>query len=122
MVDTHRELLRHLQQWRSLYEAMEAPDVLVSSDTTSYSLWDVQTFYDSRLSLAPRQQQAIQYCLYENMKERDASVRMGIGANSPCSIYATVGITTLLAKAVTGDLPGYFIELPDPDAYPAMIP
>ena len=111
MVDVHRELLRNLQQWRSLYEATDAPDVLVASDRREYSLWDVTRFYEYRVILPTRQQQSIQFCLFENMKERDAAVRMGIKPTNPCSIYSTIGLTALLGKAVAGDLSGYVINL-----------
>lgn len=106
----HRELIRNLQHWRSLYEAMEAPDILMASDTRSYSLWDVQVFYEARTIVPDRMQQSIQFCLYENMKERDAAVRMGIAPSNPVSVYATIGLTTMLAKATSGELPGYAIE------------
>lgn len=107
----HRELIRNLQHWRSLYEALEVDDVLVASDARSYSLWDVQVFYEQRAVVPPRMQQSIQYCLYENMKEKDAAVRMGISASNPVSEYATIGLTTMLSMASKGELSGYFIQL-----------
>jgi hypothetical protein len=107
----HRELIRNLQHWRSLYEAMEVDDVLVASDSRSYSLWDVQTFYEQRIVVPDRMQQSIQFCLFENMKEQDAAVRMGIAATNPVSVYATIGLTTMLAKASKGELPGYVVSL-----------
>lgn len=111
LVDVHRELLRNLQQWRSLFEADEVPDVLVATDHRAYSLWDVIRFYEHRTLLPPRQQLSMQFCLFENMKERDAALRMGIKPSNPVSIYSTIGITSLLTKAVAGDLSGYTIEL-----------
>lgn len=111
LVGTHRELIRNLQHWRSLYEALEVPDVLMANDARSYSLWDVQVFYEQRVICPDRMQQSIQFCLFENMKERDAAVRMGIRPSNPVSVYATIGLTTMLAKAVRGELPGYVIEL-----------
>lgn len=107
----HRDLIRNLQQWRSLFEAMEVPDVLMAPDARSYSLWDVQIFYEHRTVVPERMRQSIQYCLYENMKEKDAAVRMGIKATSPVSEYATIGLTNMIAKAVRGELPGYILTL-----------
>lgn len=111
MVNTHRELIRNLQSWHSLYEAGEVPDVLVASDSRDYSLWDVQRFYEGRSICPPRMQESIQYCLFENMKEKDAAVRMGIKASSPVSIYATIGLTSMLSAAFLGELPGYVIHI-----------
>lgn len=110
VVDVHRDLLRNLQQWRSLYEGLEVGDVLVAADGRSYSLWDVDTFYRYRTTLPSRQSLSIQFCLYENMKERDAAVRMGIKPTNPVSIYATIGLTSLLTKAFAGDLPHYHLD------------
>lgn len=98
LVDSHRELIRNLQQWRALYENREIDDVLVASDGRSYSLWDAEKFYAHRVVLPERMQQSIQFCLYENMKERDAAVRMGIKPTCPVAIYSTVGLTHLLAE------------------------
>lgn len=88
------------------------PDVLVSADNAcEYSLWDVTRFYGFRVELPERMSQSIEYCLFDNMKEKEAAVRMGIKATNPVSVYATIGLTTLLARAVVNDLPGYFVEL-----------
>ncbi len=109
VVATHRELLRNLQQWRSLHEVGDIADVIVNGGH-EYSMWDLVTFYGHRFSLPDRQQLSIQFCLYENMKERDAAVRMGIKPSNPVSVYATIGLTSLLTRALAGDLPGYVIE------------
>lgn len=85
--------------------------MLVASDAREYSLWDVQTFYDQRIVVPERMQQSIQFCLFENMKERDAAVRMGISSSNPVSEYATIGLTNMLAKAVKGELGTYRINL-----------
>jgi hypothetical protein len=110
-VGVHRELIRNLQHWRALFEADEVPDVLVASDSRSYSLWDVTRFYEHRVVVPERMQQSIQFCLYENMKEQDAAVRMGVKRSNPVSVYATIGLTNMLAKATTGELSGYTIDL-----------
>lgn len=88
--------------------------MLVASDGREHSLWDTERFYEHRVVLAPKQQQSMQFCLFENMKERDAAVRMGIKPTNPVSIYATIGITTLLTRAVNGELSGYVVDLREP--------
>lgn len=113
LVGVHRELIRNLQHWRSLYEDLKVPDVLVASDARSYSLWDVQVFYEHRSVLADRMSQSIQFCLYENMKESDAAVRMGVKETNPVSVYATIGLTNLLIQATRGEIPGYHVDLYD---------
>jgi len=110
LVDVHRELLRNLQEWKTLYEVREVGDELVCGNR-AFTLWDAIRFYDSRESLPTRQKESLQFCLYENMKERDAAVRMGISPSNPVSIYATIGITSLLTMASHGEIPGYYIEV-----------
>ena len=90
---------------------MEVPDILVGTDGRDYALWDVEVFYAQRVVVPDRMRQAIQLCLYENLKERDAAVRMGISASNPVSVYATIGLTNMLAKATVGELSGYAIDL-----------
>ena len=103
--------MRNLQQWRSLYEALLVPDSLVSEDGgREVLLWDVITFYDARVMLPDRQQQSIQFCLYENLKEKDAAVRMGIAPSNPVSVYATIGLTMMIDRAVQGMIPGYHLD------------
>lgn len=89
---------------------MEVPDILVSGDR-SFSLWDGIRFYDARVILPERQQQSVQYCLYENLKERDAATKMGISPTNPVSIYATIGLTAMLASATQGEVFGYHIDM-----------
>ena len=107
----HRELIRNLQHWQSLYEAMEVTDELLANDGRSYALWDVKRFYEHRTVLPPRQRESIQFCLFENMKESDAAIRMGIKPTNPCAIYATIGLTSLLTCSSRGEIPGYRIEI-----------
>lgn len=114
IVEVHRELIRNLQHWESLLEAQEVPAVLVASDSRSYSIWDVQRFYGFRVQLPGRMRQSIQYYLYENMLECDAAVRMGIRPTNPVGTYATIGLTNLIGKAVSGELPGYYLDLYEP--------
>jgi hypothetical protein len=112
-VSVHRELVRNLQQWRSLFEAMEVSDHLTATDGHEYSLWDIEVFYSQRVVAPERMQQSIQFCYFENMKESDAAIRMGIAPTNPVSVYGTIGLTTMLTMASTGTLRGYEVDLAD---------
>lgn len=94
-----------------MYEAMEVPDELIATDSRSYSLWDVQRFYERRVTLPDRQAQSIELFLYWNMLEQSAALRMGIRKTNPVGVYATIGLTSLITQAVNGEIPGYVIEL-----------
>lgn len=107
----HRELIRNLQAWHSMYEAMEISDILVASDGQSYCLWDVDLFYAQRSRLPQQQRRAMELCLFENVAEKVAATRMGVTERSPVAIYATVGLTRLLAWANQGDLSGYVLRM-----------
>lgn len=111
MVNVHRELLRNLQHWHSLFESSEIPDTLVAANLQSYCLWDVDLFYAQRYRLPDRQRSSMELCLYQNVAERDAAVQMGIAETNPVSMYATVGISRLLGWAVRGELAGYRITI-----------
>lgn len=106
-MNVHRELVRNLQAWHSLFESQEAPEVLVASDGRSYSLWDVDCFYEQRVLLPEQMRRSMELCLYQNVLERDAAVLMGVAATNPVAVYATVGLTRLLSLAYNGELPNY---------------
>ena len=97
LVGVYRGLIKNLQAWHSLYEALEVPDVLLASNGIEYCLWDVDLFYETRSLLAPQMKTSIELCLFENLLERDAAVQMGLSASSPVLIYATIGLTHMLA-------------------------
>lgn len=106
-VDIHRNLVRNLQAWHSLYEAREVDEILIAADGNSYCLWDLDSFYAGRTSLPAQMCTAIELCLYQNIFEREAAVLMGVSASNPVSIYATIGLTRLIGQAYQGELPGY---------------
>lgn len=110
LVNTHRELIRNLQAWKSLLEGLEVEDTIVSSDGRSHTIWDVEYFYAQRKRLPQQMQRAIELFLFENHKESEAAVRMGLTDTSPIGIYATVGLTKLLAMARAGEFPGYRLK------------
>lgn len=101
-----RELLRNLQLFEALYET-EGIDILTASDGRQVSLWDAQYLYEQRKhpSLSPRQRQAIELFLYENMTESSTSEIMGISGTNPIGMYATDGLRKIVELANTGALP-----------------
>jgi len=116
-VNRYRELIRNLQSWRSLFEALEVPDILRSETTgREVSLWDIEYFYEQRSRLPEQMRVAIELCLYENVLERDAAKRMGTSETNPVAVYATVGLTKLLRLARNGEFP---LFKPDSEAISA---
>lgn len=103
-VSTLRELLRNLQSWESLYEASEVPEVITGPDGTEYSIFDIQYVYSCRNKLAPRQQEAIELFLYENIKEKEVARMMGVSETNPVAMYATDGLKRLCGMIVEGEL------------------
>lgn len=90
-----RELFRHLQEFEALFQA-EGIDSLTGPDGTVYSLFDLRRLYDMRVILLPRQRaRAIEMFLYEDMREQDAAVAMGLSPDTPVAIYATQGLKQL---------------------------
>lgn len=98
-----RELLRHLQAWRALYEA-DGVDVLEGPDGFSISLWDLETIYQMVDTLPPRQAEAIELCLVQNVRERDAAVMMGVSPTNPVAMYATSGLEKLVKQVEQGEV------------------
>lgn len=113
VVNVHRELLRNLQHWHSLFEAQEVDDVLVASNGRSYCIWDIDRLYAQRVRLPDQMRRAIELCLYENVLEKEAAVLMGVAPTNPVSVYATVGLCRLLSMAYTGELGDYRLVLED---------
>lgn len=114
VVNTHRELIRNLQAWHSMFESLQVSDTLVSGvDGAEYSLWDIDYLYAQRARLPEQMCRAIELCLYENVLEKKAAVLMGVAESNPVAVYATVGLTRLLALALAGDLPGYRLPYAD---------
>ena len=101
-----REVLRNYQGWKSLYEAREVGDT-ITDEGYSLTLWDVEYLIVNLRLLPPRQRQAIQFCLIENMREQDAAVRMGVSPTNPVSMYATSGLSKLVALVRAGALPRF---------------
>lgn len=98
LVAVHRGLIKNLQLWHSLFEAQQVPEVLMVAEGVEYCLWDADSFYATRIILAPQQRTAIELCLYQNMLESDAAIKMGISSSCPVLVYATIGLTYMLAE------------------------
>lgn len=112
LVNVHRELIRNLQHWKSLFIDHQVEDVLVAADRRSYCLWDVESFYARRIVLPERQRQSLELCLFQNFTEAVAAEKMGVSITNPVAMYATVGLSRLLSMAMTGEIPGYSIPRP----------
>jgi DNA-directed RNA polymerase specialized sigma24 family protein len=106
-----RELLRNLQAFRSLYES-EGTDTLIAPDGTEWSLWDIQYLYECRVHLSPRQRQAIELCLYRNIKEREAARMMGVSETSPVAVYANNGLKRIIVMIESGQLRKFHTPTP----------
>lgn len=104
-VRTLRELLRHYHHFRSLY-ASDGIDTIRSPTGVEFSFWDLEYLYREGLPMLPkRQRQAIQLCLIEQWREREAAVMMGVSPENPVASYATSGLVNLLKLVEAGKLP-----------------
>ena len=98
--------MRHLQAWQSLYET-DNIDTITGPDGSIYHLTDIQYLYGCRTLLSPRQRQSIELCLYENVKEKDATFIMGVSVTNPVAMYATDGLSRLCTMIAAGELPRF---------------
>lgn len=105
-VGTLRELLRNLQAWEALF-ATEHIETITGPDGTTYHLADIQYLYECRSLLSPRQREAIELCLYNDTKERDATLIMGVSPTNPVAMYATNGLRRIVEMIDAGELPRY---------------
>jgi len=104
-----RELFRNLQTFEALHETTGI-DILTAPDGQEWSLWDLRYLYECRERLSPRQRQAIELCLYANVKETDAAVTMGLKPTTPVAIYANNGLRRLIEMAEDGLLPHFRLD------------
>lgn len=104
--------MRHLQAWEALYES-DNLESITGPDGEIYHLVDIQYLYGCRVLLSPRQRQAIELCLYENVKEKDATLIMSVSPTNPVAMYATNGLTKLCALIEAGQLPRYRADPPE---------
>lgn len=103
---TLRELFRHLQAFQGLRESYNITEITGPGGET-YSVYDIEYLYSCRRLLSPRQRQAIEMFLYQNIKEREVAKLMGVAPTNPIAIYATQGLTRLCDLIAKGELPNY---------------
>ena len=108
-----RELLRNLQAWEALFEETHQA-VLQGPGGVEYHLVDIRYLYSCRGLLSARQRQAIELCLYEDTREKDAALLMGVSPTNPVAMYATNGLVRLLEMVAAGMLPRYRHASGDP--------
>ncbi len=98
-----RELFKHLQEFRSVYEETGLEEVTTPLGNT-WSIWDLEYLYRECRRLKLRQRQAITLCLVHGMRERDAAEAMGVSPTNPVMMYATLGLRRLLDMIEEGTL------------------
>lgn len=89
-----RELLRNLQLFEALFET-EGIDTLNGPDGMEYCLFDLKRLYGLRFHLSQRQRQAVELFLYQDLREREVALSMGVSPANPVAIYATQGLRRL---------------------------
>jgi hypothetical protein len=103
-VNELRQLLRYLQEFRSLYE-LEGIDEVTTPRGHTWSLWDLEYLYAKAAELlTPSQFTAIQLFLVEDHKEADAAEMMGVSRTNPIGMYAALGLSKLVEFVDAGGL------------------
>lgn len=115
-----RELFRNLQLWESLFESDQV-EVLHGPDGVEYHLADVQYLYRCREHLSKRQREAIEMCLYQDIKEKDVTVIMGVSPTNPVAMYATNGLERILQMAEEGKLERFRVNSTTPVAHSYIV-
>lgn len=106
-VETLRQVLRNLIAFRALYETDGVSELVDPDDGNTWSLWDLETFYETavRSDILPlRQRQAIEFFLVRNMPEDKVAGLMGIKASNPIGMYATSGLSHILRLMDAGEV------------------
>lgn len=100
-----REVLRHIEAWRALYEVYGIDTLPI--DFGGWSLWDIEYLIEEGVPrLSNGQSTSIRLYLLENRREKDVAEMMGIPASpAAVGIYATNGIVALLRMMDAGELP-----------------
>lgn len=102
-----REMFRNVQMFRSLRES-EGIDTITDFDGDEWCLDDIEYLIDEALPrLAPRQRQAIELCLIDNVKEKEAALAMGVSSTNPVAMYATDGLKRIVDWIDEGLLPRF---------------
>lgn len=90
-----RELFRNYAHFRATYED-HGVDTIRFRDV-EITIWDMDRLYALLPQLPRRQHQAIELCLVQQFRERDAAVAMGVAETNPVAMYATSGLSNLLS-------------------------
>ena len=99
-----RQLLRYLQEFRSLYE-LEGIDEVTTPRGVTWSIWDLEYLYEKAAELLTESQfTAIQLFLVEDHKEADAAEMMGVSRTNPIGMYAALGLSKLVEFVDAGGL------------------
>jgi hypothetical protein len=99
-----RQLLRYLQEFRSLYE-LEGIDEVTTPRGVTWSIWDLEYLYEKAADLLTESQfTAIRLFLVEDHKEADAAELMGVSRTNPIGMYAALGLSKLVEFVDAGGL------------------
>lgn len=98
-------MFRSVQEFRSYYEA--TGNSVLTTQHGEICLFDIEHLLEQVERLSPRQKQAIELCLVQNMRESDAAVAMGLKDTNPVAMYATDGINHIIAMIGRGEVPRY---------------
>jgi DNA-directed RNA polymerase specialized sigma24 family protein len=105
-----RELFRNLVAFRNLHEDT-GQDVISDPRFGEWCLHDLEYLYVEGLPLLPpRQAEAIELCLVQQYKEREAALMMGVKVTNPVAAYAADGLANLIRMIERGDLPRFRVE------------
>lgn len=106
-VDLLRQLFRSLEMFRGIFET-KGVDTVVGPKGASWSLWDIERLYEVSQQVLPRRQaQAIRLFLVENMFEADAAEAMGLSRTNPIGMYATDGLSRIVALVAERRIRGF---------------
>lgn len=104
-VPTLRSLFRGLRQFEATYEQHGVDQICL--DGECWTIYDLRYLNEQTRQLPPRQYQAIQMCLVENMREVDAAVAMGVSPTNPVAAYAASGLANLIEWIHEGRFPRF---------------
>jgi hypothetical protein len=103
-VNELRQLLRYLQEFRSLYE-LEGIEEITTPSGNVWSLWDLEYLYQRSADLlTSAQYRAITLFLVHDIKEQDAAELMGVSRTNPIGMYAALGLSKLVEFIDAGGL------------------
>jgi DNA-directed RNA polymerase specialized sigma24 family protein len=103
-VSVLRELFRNYALFRAVYEDNGVDTVTHGS--IEVTIWDMDRLYELLPRLPVRQRQAIELCLVQQYREREAALLMGVSETNPVAMYATSGLANLLAIVAREGLRG----------------